>query len=94
VRVRVACTAPVEGSRGIDLAVSGANARRATEDSTAVAYVEAPDPAVAFIRAILDEAEIRLLVDRSGSRGLATVLHALESRGSSESPRESVWAGR
>ena len=46
-RVRVFClevTAPQEGPagrRGIDLATVGANARRATEDSTAVGYLEA-----------------------------------------------------
>jgi len=99
VRVRVVCAAPARGAgrrsptARLDLAVTGANARRATEDSSTVAYLEAPGRAVAFIRPILDEAEIRLLVESSGAEGLATVLDALDSASSDESPRESVWAG-
>jgi hypothetical protein len=92
VRVRVVCIEPVETGGRLDLAAAGANARRAVEDSSAVAYLEAPGRAVGFIRPILDEAEIRLLVESSGAEGLATVLDALRSRGTGESPRESVWA--
>ncbi len=100
VRIRVVCASPSlgAGERGpgarLDLAVTGANARRATEDSSAVAYLEAPGRAVAFIRPILDEAEIRLIPDSSGARGLATVMGALDSRSADESPRESLWVGR
>ncbi len=56
-----------------------------------MAYLEAPGPAVPFIRPILDEADIRLVTDRSGARAMSTVLDALAARGSDESPRESVW---
>jgi hypothetical protein len=91
VRVRVVCTAPVEAGGGLDLAAAGANARRAVEDSTTVGYLEAPGPAIPFIRPILDEADVSLIVGGSGARGLATILAALRSRGGGESPREAVW---
>jgi hypothetical protein len=91
VRVRVVCAGPVERGGRLDLAAAGTNARRATEDSSAVAYLEVRDPAVAFIRPILDEAKIAMIVDGSGPRGMATVLDALRSRDGGESPREAVW---
>jgi hypothetical protein len=91
VRVRVVCTEPVEAGERLDLAAAGANARRAVEDSTTVGYLEVPGPAIPFTRPILDEAEVALIVDGSGARGLATILDALRSRGGGESPREAVW---
>lgn len=92
VRVRLVCAAPVEsGGGGLDLAAAGADARRAVEDSRAVAYLEAPGPAVGFMRPILDEAEVALIVDDSGRGAMATVLSLLGSRSSDESPRESVY---
>jgi hypothetical protein len=91
VRVRVVCARPVEAGGGLDLAAAGSNARRAVEDSTTVGYLEAPGPAIPFTRPILDEAEVALIVDGSGARGLATILDALRSRGGGESPREAVW---
>jgi hypothetical protein len=93
VRARVVCAPAVESGGRLNLAAAGANARAATQDSSSVAYLEAPGPAISFIRPILDEAEIRMIVDRSGSRSMATVLDALDSARSGESPRESVWAG-
>lgn len=91
VRVRVVCAEPVEAGGRLDLATAGANGRRAVEDSTAVAYLEAPGDAIPFTRPILDEAQVALIVGGSGARGMATVLDALRSRGDSESPREAVW---
>jgi hypothetical protein len=91
VRVRVICTEPVEAGGKLNLATAGANARRAVEDSTAVGYLEAPGDAIPFTRPILDEAQVALIVESSGGRGMATVLDALRSRGDSESPREAVW---
>jgi hypothetical protein len=91
VRVRVVCTEPVQAGGRLDLAVAGANARRAVEDSTAVGYLEAPGPAIPFTRPILDEAQVALIVAGSGARGMATVLDALRVRGDAESPREAVW---
>lgn len=91
VRVRVVCTEPVEAGGRLDLATTGANARRAVQDSTAVGYLEAPGPAIPFTRPILDEAQVALIVGGSGGRGMTTVLGALRSRGDGESPREAVW---
>ena len=91
VRVRVVCTDPVGAKGGLDLAAAGANARRAVEDSSAVAYLEAPGPAIPVTRPILDEADLRLLATSSGADGIASVLRLLRSGDSDESPRESVW---
>jgi hypothetical protein len=94
VRVRASCLKDAEESGGrVDLATAGANARRATEDSTTVGFIEAPGPEASFTRPILDEAEIALVTDRSGANAMATILAALDSRNSDEPPRESVWAG-
>jgi hypothetical protein len=94
VRVRILCTEPVAAKGGLDLAAAGANARRAVEDSSAVAYLEAPGPVIPFTRPILDEADLRLVIDSSGADAMATVLGALHSRGGDESPRESIWNER
>jgi hypothetical protein len=94
VRVTVICTKPVERNGKLDLAIVGANARRAVEDSRSVAYLEAPGRSTRFIRPILEEPEIALVVDSSGAHGMTRTLDTLRSRGDSESPRESVWEGR
>jgi hypothetical protein len=91
VRVRVVCTVSVEARGRLDLAAAGENARRAVEDSSAVAYLEAPGPAIPVTRPILDEADLSLIAASSGAQGMATVLNALRSRGDDELPRESVW---
>jgi hypothetical protein len=93
VGVRVVCTEPVEAKGRLDLAATGADARRAVEDSSSVAYLAAPGPAIAFTRPILDEADLRLIATSSGTDGMATVLRLLDSRGGGESPREAVWNG-
>jgi hypothetical protein len=94
VRVRVLCLKDAEEGAGrLDLAIAGANARQATEDSTTVGFIEAPGPEASFTRPILDEAEIALVTDSSGAKAMATILAALDSRGSDEPPRASVWAG-
>jgi len=87
--VRVVCLAPVGAKGGIDLAVVGAGARRATEDSTAVAFLEAPGPAARFSRSVVGAANIAWVETDSGSTALRRVLRALEGAGSS-SPREAV----
>lgn len=85
-RVRVFClevTAPAGGTGqasarvGIDLATVGANARRASEDSTAVGYLEAPGAAVRFSRPILEAAGIATVVDDSGARAMGRLLDAI-----------------
>jgi branched-chain amino acid transport system substrate-binding protein len=93
-RVRASCLKDAEGSGGrLDLATAGANARRATEDSSTVAFVETPGPEASFTRPILDEAEIALITSNSGAKAMSRILNALDSRSSDESPREAVWAG-
>jgi hypothetical protein len=87
--VQVLCLAPVEQGGGVDLATAGANARRATEDSTSVAYLEAPGSAAEFSEPILEAADIAWIETSSGATALHEVLEALEERGSS-SPRSAV----
>ncbi|MFP5388912.1 MAG: hypothetical protein ACLGG5_06385, partial [Thermoleophilia bacterium] len=58
-RVRAVCLASPRKARKLSLATLGANARRATEDSTAVAYLEAPDPSASrFVHPILETADV------------------------------------
>lgn len=87
--VRALCLAPVERGAGVDLAGAGASARRTTEDSTSVAYLEAPGPAAKFSRSIVEAADIAWLETGSGTTAMHEVLVALEERGSS-SPRSAV----
>jgi hypothetical protein len=94
VRVRAICTKAPERRGRLDLAAIGASARRAVQDSRTVAFLQAPGAGNRFARPILEEAEIGLVADRSGARGMARILAALESRGSGESPREAIWAMR
>lgn len=90
VRVRLVCLEDGEGGR-LDLAATGANARRAVEDSTTVAYVGEPDPAATrFSRPILDAAGIAQLSRLSGAVAMHRVLRALRQADGSSSPRESV----
>jgi hypothetical protein len=74
----------------LDLAQIGANARRATEDSTTVAYLEEAGPATRFSAPILEEAEIAQLTSNSGAASMARLLRAINHAGSSDSLRHSV----
>jgi len=87
--VQALCLAPVESGGAGDLAASGADARRATEDSSSVAYLEAPGPAAKFSQSIVEAANIAWLKTSSGATAMRRVLGALEDRGSS-SPRAAV----
>ena len=89
VRVRVVCLAPAERSGRLDLAQVGANARRATEDSTAIAYVERQGPAARFSEPIVDSAGIAWIKGSSGARAMQRVLDAVE-KSDSGSLRSSV----
>jgi hypothetical protein len=88
-KIRLACLPAAEEKGGVDLAAAGANARRATEDTTAVAFIEAPSPAARFTRSIVESAGIAWVEARSGAAAMRGVLRALEERGSS-SPRSAV----
>jgi len=80
--LRVICLRdPSPGGR-LDLATVGANARRATEDSAAVAYVEARGPANRFAQTIVEEAGIAYVTASSGDDAVQRVLAAIEEAGS------------
>jgi hypothetical protein len=69
----------------------GANARRATEDSSAVAYVGEPDPlARKQSRPIVAAAEIAELGGVSGEEAVAAVVTAIRD-GDADHPRDAVF---
>jgi hypothetical protein len=90
VRVLVVCLPAVERGGRLSLAVVGANARRATEDSTAVGYLEPPGPAVRFSRPVLESAGIAPVVAESGRAAMSRLLGALGEAGDGASLREEV----
>lgn len=88
--VRVACLPRSRNGRSLDLATLGANARRATEDSTTVGYLEASDPRAArFTRPILESASIAWISRSSGKAAMTKLLQAIEDADTG-SLRESV----
>lgn len=90
VRIRVVCLPSGEGDR-LDLARIGANARRATEDATAIGYIGEPTrSATRFSEPILEEAGIAQLTEISGAAAMRKLLHAVDEAGDSGSLRESV----
>jgi len=91
INMRVLCLRNVREHGRLDLAAIGANARRATEDSTTVAYIGGTDPvANRFSRPILEEAEIPLIVSRSGAVSMAKILRRIRMAGDAETLREAV----
>ncbi len=88
VEVQATCLDPVEAGGRLDLAAIGANARRASEDSAAIAYLEAPGPANRFARPILNEAGIAFTTASSGASAMARVLDAVSGAGSGSLRRE------
>jgi hypothetical protein len=89
VEVRVICNPVAEHGDRLDLATIGAAARRATEDSTSIAYVEPPGPANRFSRTIVEEAGIAWTTATSGASAMGRVLHAI-SEADTNSLRDSV----
>jgi hypothetical protein len=88
--VRAVCLSSDREGEKLDLAAIGANARRATEDSTTVAYLDAVDPRAArFTHPILDSAEIAWISNSSGKKAMARLLALLDEAGSG-SVRESI----
>jgi hypothetical protein len=91
VRVSAVCLPNARTGTRLDLATVGANARRASEDSTSVAYLEARDPAAnRFSRPILESAGIGQISSSSGEAAMRQVLHAVAGANSS-SLRDSVF---
>ena len=89
-KVAARCLAPSErDGGGVDLAANGANSRRATEDTSTVATLEAPGPGNKFAQAILESAGIPLVVSHSAGKGMARIIKAVEGAGSSN-VREAV----
>jgi hypothetical protein len=88
--VAARCLAPSErAGGGVDLATNGANSRRATEDTSAVATLEPPGPGTKFSGSILGSAGIPLVVNASAGKGMKHILEAIESAGTGN-VRESV----
>lgn len=82
-RVRAVCLPSPHKGKKLNLATLGANARRATEDSTTVAYLEAPDPKAArFTHPILEAAEVPWIATSSGTVAMKRLLKLIESAGS------------
>lgn len=89
--MRVVCLDDTGGGRRWTLAAVGANARRATEDSSTVAYIGEPDPAATrFSQPILEEAGIAQLTGISTATAMTKLLKAIRAASDSESPREAV----
>jgi len=88
VRVRVSCLAPAREAARLDLAVIGANARRASEDSSTVAYVELP-ASPSFSRPIVESAGIAVIRSNSGEAAISRLLQAIRAA-DSNSLRDSV----
>jgi hypothetical protein len=89
VRVRLVCLASADSGKRLNLATIGANARRATEDSATVGYVEAPITP-SFSRPIVEAANIAVIRDTSGAAAMGYLLGAIRGAGDSGSLRESI----
>ncbi len=90
VEVRALCLAPVRSGGRLDLATVGANARRASEDSTTATVIgEAGKPAE-FAEPILEEAGIAYLRASDGAAAMKRVLAAVEEAGTAGTLRTKV----
>ena len=81
VRLRAVCLPRVESGGGVELARVGANARRASEDSAAVAFLEAPGPAARFAEPIVEAAGIAWVETPDGAAAMRRVIAALDDAG-------------
>jgi hypothetical protein len=91
VRVRLACLGQAGSGGEIDLAAIGANARRATEDSSTVGYIgEATAGGTKFSSPILESAGIAQLSGMSGQAAMKRLLAAIEAAGGAGNLREVV----
>jgi hypothetical protein len=87
--VRAVCLRAADANGTANLAAAGGDARRATEDSTAVAFLEVGGPAAPFSRSIVEAADIAWVETGAGAAAVRRVLEALDKAGSS-SPRAAV----
>ena len=91
VRVRVVLLGDASSSGGLDLAVIGAGARRATEDSSTVGYIgETTAAATRFSSPIVESAGIAQLSEMSGQVAMKRLLGAIEAAGGAGNLREVV----
>jgi hypothetical protein len=91
VNVQAVCLASSEAGGRIDLAAIGANARRATQDTSTVGYIGEAEPRAArFSSTILESAGIAQVPGASGRRAMASLLAAIEAAGSTDNLREAV----
>lgn len=88
-RVRAVCLAGVDGGGHADLAQVGANARRATEDSASVGYIE-PPITPSFSRPIVEAAGVAVVRSDSGQTAMKRLLGAIQGADGSGSLRASV----
>lgn len=89
--VRTVCLSSPRPGGKLSLTAIGADARRASEDSTAIGFIEAPDPAASrFSRPILQTAGIPWITASSGATSMARLLRAIEE--SSSASRAAVQA--
>jgi hypothetical protein len=88
-RVRAVCLGDVDDGKQLDLAAVGANARRATEDSAAVGYLE-PPTTPSFSRPIVEAANIAVIRTSSGKAAMAQLLRAITEANDSSSLRDAV----
>jgi hypothetical protein len=86
-QLRVVCL-PSFGTRGVNLAAAGGAARRAIEDSSSVAFLEAPGRGAKFSRSIVEAAGVAWIETSSGSTAMRHIRSALE--GSPSSPRQAA----
>jgi hypothetical protein len=83
VMVRAVCLPNPSRAGKPSLATIGANARRASEDSTTIGYLQPSDPlAERFSVPILESAEIPAINASSGKIAMARLLRALREAGS------------
>jgi hypothetical protein len=81
VEVRAICLDDVRRRGRLDLAGVGANARRASEDSAAIAYLEVPTTP-SFSRPIVEAAGIAVIRADSGAAAMGRLLTAVRNAGS------------
>lgn len=91
VRVRAVCLPSAESAQELDLARIGANARRATEDATAIGYIGEPTRAATrFSEPIIEAAGIAQLTETPGTAAMRKLLRAVDEAGDAGSLRASV----